>query len=354
MNNFIVSQIYPSDTKGIEAVKALLAKEHLTLDKNLDYIATIYDQNNIVATGSLFKNSLRCFAINSDYQGQSLLNTLLSHLVEVQYNRGNTHLFIYTKPKSAKYFKDLGFYEIYQDSNLVSFLENQPFGFKEYLETLRRESIEQIGVNIENKKQAAIVLNANPFTLGHLHLIKTACELNDYVHLFIVRDDSSLFPYTVRTKLIIDGTKDLKNVIYHDCDSYMISSATFPAYFQKDNEMVIRSQAALDVAIFTKIAKHLKISTRYVGEEPLSKVTKIYNEVMHQSLFDAHIEQKIIPRLQSDTVTVSASLVRESLKNDNWNLIKKLVPLSTYSFLRSESAKLIINTIKETENVKHY
>lgn len=190
--------------------------------------------------------------------------------------------------------------------------------------------------------------------MGHLHLIKTACELNDYVHLFIVSDDSSLFPYTVRKQLIIDGTKDLKNVIYHDCDSYMISSATFPAYFQKDNEMVIRSQAALDVAIFTKIAKHLKISTRYVGEEPLSKVTKIYNEVMHQSLFDAHIEQKIIPRLQSDTVTVSASLVRESLKNDNWNLIKKLVPLSTYSFLRSESAKLIINTIKETENVKHY
>lgn len=354
MNNFTVSQIYPSDSKGIEAVKALLAKEDLTLDKNLDYIAAIYDQNNIVATGSLFKNSLRCFAINSDYQGQNLLNTLLSHLVEVQYNRGNTHLFIYTKPKSAKYFRDLGFYEIYQDNNLVSFLENKPFGFKEYMEILNAESIKQIGPHFENKKQAAIILNANPFTLGHLHLITTACRENDVVHLFIVSDDASLFPYEVRKQLILEGTKKLKNIIYHDCSSYMISSATFPSYFQKDDTDVIRSQAALDVAIFIKIAQHLKISTRYVGEEPFSKVTKIYNDVMQQSLSDAHIEQKIIPRLQTDNITISASLVRESLKDDNWNLIKKLVPLSTYTFLKSESAKPIISTIKEAEDVKHY
>lgn len=354
MNNFTVSQIYPSDTKGIEAVKALLAKEDLTLDKNLDYIAAIYDQNNIVATGSLFKNSLRCFAINSGYQGQSLLNTLLSHLVEVQYNRGNTHLFIYTKPKSAKYFKDLGFYEIYEDSNLVSFLENQPYGFKEYLELLNAESIKKVGPNFENKKQAAIILNANPVTLGHLHLITTACRENDFVHLFIVSDDASLFPYKVRKQLILEGTKELKNIIYHDCSSYMISSATFPSYFQKDDTDVIRSQAALDVAIFIKTAQHLKISTRYVGEEPFSKVTKIYNDVMQQSLSDAHIEQKIIPRLQADNITISASLVRESLKDDNWNLIKKLVPLSTYTFLKSESAKPIISTIKEAEDVKHY
>lgn len=354
MNNFTVSQIYPSDTKGIEAVKALLAKEDLTLDKNLDYIAALYDQNNIVATGSLFKNSLRCFAVDSDYQGQSLLNTLLSHLVEVQYNRGNTHLFIYTKPKSAKYFKDLGFYEIYQDANLVSFLENQPFGFKEYLELLNTESIEQVGPNFENKKQAAIVLNANPFTLGHLHLIKTACESNDYVHLFIVSDDSSLFPYTVRKQLIMDGTKDLKNVIYHDCGSYMISSATFPAYFQKDNEAVILSQAILDVNIFVKIAKYLNITSRYVGEEPFSQVTKLYNETMAQELKKAYIEHHIVSRFTKDNIIVSASHVREAIRQDSWELVKNLTPVSTFSFLQRKEAQPIIQKIKESQNVIHY
>lgn len=352
MNNYQVTRIYTSDTQGIDAVKSLLAKENLTLDSNLDYIAAIYDQDKIIATGSLFKNSLRCFAIDSDYQGQSLLNTLLSHLVEVQYNRGNTHLFIYTKPKSAGYFKDLGFYEIYQESNILSFLENQPFGFKSYLEKLKTETAEK-GDYI-NKKQAAIVLNANPFTLGHLHLIKTACESNDYVHLFIVSDDSSLFPYAVRKQLIIDGTKDLKNVIYHDCDSYMISSATFPAYFQKDNETVILSQALLDVNIFIKIAKYLNITSRYVGEEPFSRVTKLYNETMAQELKKSHIEHHIIPRLTKDNIAVSASHVREAIKQDDWTLVKNLTPISTLSFLQSKEAQPIIQKIKESKNVIHY
>ena len=169
--------------------------------------------------------------------------------------------------------------------------------------------------------------------MGHLHLIKTACESNDYVHLFIVSDDSSLFPYTVRKQLIMDGTKDLKNVIYHDCGSYMISSATFPAYFQKDNEAVILSQAILDVNIFVKIAKYLNITSRYVGEEPFSH---------------------IVSRFTKDNIIVSASHVREAIRQDSWELVKNLTPVSTFSFLQRKEAQPIIQKIKESQNVIHY
>ena len=34
---FVISQIYPNDHRGIKQVKALLEKEGITLDKNLDY-----------------------------------------------------------------------------------------------------------------------------------------------------------------------------------------------------------------------------------------------------------------------------------------------------------------------------
>ena len=40
---------------------------------------------------------------------------------------------------------------------------------------------------------------------------------------------------------------------------YIISSATFPSYFQKDEVAVIESQANLDIKVFTKIAKVLNI-----------------------------------------------------------------------------------------------
>ncbi len=68
----------------------------------------------------------------------------------------------------------------------------------------------------------------------------------------------------------------------------MISQATFLAYFQKeDNNVIKKNQALLDTAIFLKIAQTLHIHKRYVGEEPTSRVTTIYNEIMAQQLQEA-------------------------------------------------------------------
>lgn len=50
--------------------------------------------------------------------------------------------------------------------------------------------------------------------------------------------------------------------------------------FSKDEVAVIESQANLDIEVFTKIAKVLNINKRYVGEEPNSLVTNIYNQTM--------------------------------------------------------------------------
>lgn len=35
-------------------------------------------------------------------------------------------------------------------------------------------------------------MNANPFTLGHEHLVKRASEENDLVYVFVVANDVSL------------------------------------------------------------------------------------------------------------------------------------------------------------------
>ena len=131
---------------------------------------------------------------------------------------------------------------------------------------------------------AALVMNANPFTLGHLYLTERASAENDTVHLFMVSEDASLIPFKVRRRLITEGTSHLDNIIYHDSGPYIISSATFPSYFQKDMDAVIESHAKLDLVIFTKIAHALGIGRRYVGEEPHSRVTGIYNQIMEKEL----------------------------------------------------------------------
>lgn len=374
MINDSVTRIYPSDTKAIQQVIQLLESQGLTLDKNLDYIAAIYDGDTIIATGSAFKNSLRCFAINPNYKGNTLLNTLLTHLIDMQYSRGNDHLFIYTKTESAKFFKNLGFYEIATIQNIISFLENKRDGFKQYINQLKKESLPLIteltkkkNCTSEELQQNAIIINANPFTLGHLYLIETASKAADILHLFIVSEDSSLVPFTVRKQLIQLGTAHLNNIIYHECGPYMISNATFPGYFQKDEQHVIQSQAALDIEIFADIATALHISKRFVGSEPTSEVTNIYNHIMETELNKYNIEQVVLPRLEAKqpsnsselknsehTITISASTVRQAIKEENWGLVNAMTPASTYNYFRSDDAKPIIDAIKKAENVIHH
>ena len=51
----------------------------------------------------------------------------------------NTHLFLYTKVKSAPFFRDLGFYEIARVDETMVFMENRKNGFAEYLKKLARK-----------------------------------------------------------------------------------------------------------------------------------------------------------------------------------------------------------------------
>ena len=122
---YTLSPIPHTDGRSMAQVRALLEKENITLDGHLDYTCGLFDDNwDLVATGSAFGPTLRCFAVDHAHQGEGLLNEILTHLVERQAAKGNFHLFLYTKPETAKFFADLGFFEIAQVEGL-SFLENR-------------------------------------------------------------------------------------------------------------------------------------------------------------------------------------------------------------------------------------
>ncbi len=320
MSDYTITQINPSDKYGNRLVNELLTAEGIRRDANLDYTCGMYDDEmNLIATGSCFGNTLRCMAVSHTHQGEGLMNSIVSHLIEVQFSRGNTHLFLYTKCDSARFFGDLGFYEIARINGQIVFMENKRTGFSGYLNSLEKQKESAPRV-------AALVMNANPFTLGHQYLVEKAASENDILHLFIVSEDASLVPFSVRKKLVMEGTAHLKNIRYHDSGPYIISNATFPSYFQKDEQAVIKSHAMLDLTVFTKIASALGINRRYVGEEPTSLVTGIYNQIMSEKLPENGIECVIVPRKENKGAVISASTVRQALKEENWPLLAYLVP----------------------------
>lgn len=335
-----VQRIFLDDADERKKLEDFLKNEGIRLDKSLEYTVGIYEGRNLIATGSFYKNTLRCLAVSSEYQGLGVLNKVVSHLINEQYQRGYTDIYLYTKCDTANFFNYTGFYEVVRVDDLVTFMENKSDGIKKYAEALSNKKVKGDSVG-------AIVMNANPFTLGHLHLIEQASNENDVLHVFVVSEEASVIPFDVRYELIKRGTSHLKNVILHKAGNYIISSVTFPSYFIKDEKNVVEAHARLDLEIFKRyIVPALGINKRYVGEEPYCEVTRSYNKVMSEVLEAAGIECKIIPRLELEGKAISASLVRECIKNDEIEKIKELVPRTTYEYFKSDEARMLANKIK--------
>ena len=295
-------------------------------------------------TGSSFGSTLRCFAVSDEHRGEGLLNEVVSHLLERQFARGCSHIFLYTKPESARFFSDLGFSEVARAERAV-FMENRRGGFAAYCAGLAKTPA---------GTTAAIVMNANPFTRGHRYLVEKAAGENDFVHLFVLSEEAGPIPFAVRKQLVRDGVADLPNVVLHDSGPYIISSATFPSYFLKDGDDAIRAQAALDVSVFGEIARALGVTRRYVGDEPTSRVTSLYNEVMAARLPALGVDCTIVPRMETDGRVVSASAVRQAIHDGALDTVADMLPETTYRFFASSEAARVVQAIRALDDPKHY
>lgn len=98
----------------------------------------------------------------------------------------------------------------------------------------------------------------------------------------------------------------------------------------------------------------MKITARYVGEEPKSQVTGIYNQVMEKELPEAGVSCVIVPRKQMDEEVISASTVRQCIRKGDMEALRRLVPDCTWKFFQSKEAIPVIQKIRKAENVVHY
>jgi len=180
----------------------------------------------------------------------------------------------------------------------------------------------------------SIVMNCNPFTLGHRYLIEQAAAQVNHLYIFAVEEDKSIFPFADRLELIKAGTADLPNVTVLPSGKFIISSLTFTDYFNKESLQDRAIDPSMDVRLFaTEIAPTLNISVRFAGEEPLDKVTEQYNETMRRILPEYGIEFMEIPRKQFAGEVISASRVRKLLATKDFDAIATIVPKTTLDYL---------------------
>lgn len=325
MNTFQVEVVDVKNPTALQEIKDFLTKFNLKMD-DVDYSVVLRDENHkIIATCSKLFNLIKCLAVDQEYRGYKLARKLVTYYLNI-INDEDDEAFIITKPEYQDLFQSMGFGSLFANDQ-IAFLTSRMDKVHHYQTYLASEF--KPGTN------GVIVMNANPFTNGHLALVQTAAKQVDNLYVVPVLENLSFFTYQERKTMIEQGVQSLTNVKVLNGCPYIISKGVFPSYFLKSSEAVIQAQTQLDAHLFVKLFKEpLKVKKRFLGSEPISHTTNVYNQTLTTILEANNIEVVIIPRVEFDHSPISASKVREALVSQNWSLITDLTPSSTTKFLK--------------------
>ncbi len=345
--------------------------------ETLDVYYTLQNTDgDILAGAGLAGDVIKCVAVAPEARSEGLVAPLVSHILS-QHGPGN--LKVFTKPENEAVFESLGFHAIAR-APLAILMENGR-GLEAYCACLKDTLLScrpTEGSGEFASSVGVVVMNANPFTLGHQYLLQQAAAQIDTLFVIPVAEEGQLFPYAERRAMIqagcampaseekyfsqgfaknhfsSDNAKPAhNNIIVLEGSDYQISSATFPTYFLKDLSDAAETQMRLDLDLFARhIAPALGATVRFVGSEPQDPLTARYNALMQELLPLKVVE---IPRLKAEpvseasdpvkpintshTAVISASAVRTALEEGSYSRAAALCPESTRPYLMAALAE---------------
>ena len=387
-----IQTLNPATPRQRQRIEAFLKRNALRIDDMNYYAAVLDDDGEMIAGGGLKDDVIKCVAVDDAHKGEAIANTLVSHLISHANQEGYGCIKLFTKPKNRQLFESLSFRLLAEApeailmetgiggiSNTVEALKKikeESEKYKEYNKECKEDNKECKEDSKECKEEektnlntstsqhlntsylntttpqhlntsylntstpqhlnttpprgGVVVMNCNPFTLGHRYLIEQAAKQVERLYVMVVREDCSLFAYTERKAMVEQGVADIENVSVIDGSDYAISRATFPTYFLKRLDDAADTQILLDLDLFRRhIAPALGATVRFVGTEPTDQLTRRYNQLMHEVLKDV----REIDRLEKDSNAVSASRVRKAMEEGDMNTIRQFVPPTTLPYI---------------------
>lgn len=355
-----IQTLNPTTPRQRQRIETFLKRNGLRFDDMHYYAAITDDDGEMIAGGGLKGNVIKCVAVDDAHKGEAIANTLISHLIAHANEEGHSNVMLFTKPKNRQLFESLSFRLLAEAPEAV-LMETGIGGINNTVEQLKKikeegevckennqecKKEEKTNLNITTPQhlnpstpqplttttplRGVVVMNCNPFTLGHRYLIEQAAKQVERLFVMVVREDCSLFAYAERKAMVEQGVAHLENVTVIDGSEYAISQATFPTYFLKRLDDAADTQMLLDLDLFRRhIAPALGTTVRFVGTEPTDRLTRRYNQLMHEVLADV----REIVRLEKKGNAVSASRVRKAMEQGDMSTIRQLVPPATLPYI---------------------
>lgn len=340
-----IQTLNPTTPRQRQRIEAFLKRNDLRFDDMHYYAAITDDDGEMIAGGGLKGNVIKCVAVDDAHKGEAIANTLISHLIAHANEEGHSNVMLFTKPKNRQLFESLSFRLLAEAPEAV-LMETGIGGINNTVEALKKIREKKTNLTTSPSQhhntttpqplttitplRGVVVMNCNPFTLGHRYLIEQAAKQVERLFVMVVREDCSLFAYAERKAMVEQGVAHLKNVTVIDGSEYAISQATFPTYFLKRLDDAADTQMLLDLDLFRRhIAPALGATVRFVGTEPTDRLTRRYNQLMHEVLAD--VRETV--RLEKEGNAVSASRVRKAMEQGDMSTIRQLMPPTTLPYI---------------------
>lgn len=315
----------------------LVESNGFVFEENYDVLLGIFEDGELIATAARDGNIFKMICIKPEHQGGGLLGELMTELLKSCDTGRYENYFIFTKPGTRQSFEQFNFRTLVEHPALV--LLEYGRGLQNYLN--RHNHLIKPGDN------GAVVINANPFTLGHQFLVEQAAAQVDHLYVFVVREDRSVFPFDIRFELVKQGVEHLDNVSVLETSDYAVSSVTFPSYFLKQDDALDCLQMEVDLLLFArKIAPHFNVKKRFIGTEPLCMTTQRYCVTMDRVLVNEGVEIVQLERKEIAGEPISASRIRNLLKEGRDEEVVALAPETTSEFLLSPRGEEIRARLK--------
>ncbi|MBQ2172278.1 MAG: triphosphoribosyl-dephospho-CoA synthase [Bacteroidales bacterium] len=317
-----------------QKAERFLGENGLRMEELDVYCVIENDSGEILAGAGIRKDIIKCIAVAEEARSEGLVAPLVSHLISLAASRGISELKLFTKPENQAIFESLGFHLLASAPKAILMENGRGLErYCAYLRSMRKEG--RCGV---------VVMNANPFTLGHRYLLEQAAAQVDTLFVIPVKEEGQRFSYEERKKMIESAEENYfsqgfaKNqfswagkIVVLEGSDYQISAATFPTYFLKDLSDAAETHIRLDLDLFQRyIAPALNAEVRFVGSEPYDALTNHYNTIMKE-LLPQVVE---IPRLDA----ISASAVRVALDKGSFRAASALCPETTWPYLLADLA----------------
>ena len=245
------------------------------------------------------------------------------------------YIFHFTAPdgKLSRYGKDGMRFEITEREfhGYLGLIGDGEDGLKQWEKQLSED------INLP-EGSSLVVLNANPFTIGHRYLVDIARRRSSHVLVLVIQgkpesggkgnheNTGMVFPFRERMAMTEKGLADMAGVTILPSGPYIISRNDFPRDFLSRELGRVPAHAALDSMVICHVCKALGIKSLFAGDEPRDEMSEIHLKALRSACASSGLALRVAERKRLGEKYISSSMVRQDIADGNMDEAVLLAP----------------------------